>query len=247
MRIVLGAWTHRTLVQLIDTTSSITDAGERIGMLSEHFLGTQYRESTLVGDIHTGEELVINLEAVDCLTFIEYVEALRLSSVFDDFPEMLKKVRYRKGMVSFRHRNHFFTDWPQYRQGCLRDVTREIGGSVTKTVLKRLNDREDGSCILPGIQPVQREIRYIPSGDVDTDMVNSLKTGDYAGMYTERAGLDVSHVGIVIRSGGSCRFRHASSSSEERGVVDRDFQEYISRKPGILVFRSQTEQGQVLR
>ena len=67
--------------------------------------------------------------------------------------------------------------------------------------------------------------------------MNSLKTGDYIGIYSTVHGLDVSHVGIVIRDGETIFLRHASSQKKYRKVIDQDLKEYILNKPGIIVLR----------
>jgi hypothetical protein len=64
-----------------------------------------------------------------------------------------------------------------------------------------------------------------------------MRTGDYVGIYSEIKGLDVSHVGIVIKDGDKIYLRHASSQKKQRKVVDQDFKDYIFKKPGIIVFR----------
>ena len=75
----------------------------------------------------------------------------------------------------------------------------------------------------------------MPSGLVDRGVLGSLRTGDYVGIYTEAEGLDVSHVGIIIRDGRRLLFRHASSV--KRKVLDQDFLPYINGKSGIVVLR----------
>ena len=58
-----------------------------------------------------------------------------------------------------------------------------------------------------------------------------------SGIYSNRPDLDVSHVGIVIRDGNKLLFRHASSASRHKKVIDEDFMKYVSSKPGIIVLR----------
>jgi hypothetical protein len=98
-----------------------------------------------------------------------------------------------------------------------------------------LNRKDDGSYFLPGIGPFERTISYIPSQSVNETTCRRLRTGDYVGIYSSLSGLDVSHVGIAVKDGPSMNFRHASSAAQK--VVDQDFSEYISGKPGIIVFR----------
>jgi hypothetical protein len=233
----LGPMSEGDIDRLIARGATIPDAGEHIDFLSERLLGTAYGEATLEGCAGSPEVFVINLEKVDCFTFIDYVEAMRLSATFAQFVTNLRRLRYRKGFVSFENRNHFFTDWKGSNRAFVADVTREIGGVMTKSVVKTLNRKEDGTCFLPGITPTERRIDYIPGQVVDGRLLARLKTGDYAGIYSPMAGLDVSHVGIIVAKGPVLKFRHASSLDAHRKVVDQDFREYMADKPGLIVLR----------
>ena len=240
--ILLCRWTQEKLDSILHESSEIKGVGARINFLSVLFLGTDYKESTLIGDAGAPEIFVINLEGVDCFTFLDYVEAMRLSDSFSEFKENLRKVRYRNGKMSFENRNHFFTDWGEFNSDSVNDITEKIGGQKTKSMAKTLNKREDGTFFLPGIPVTQRIIKYIPSrgvesptGVIDDSIINKLKTGDYIGIYSEKQGLDVSHAGITIKDKNSIYFRHASL--KQRKVVDDDLREYISDKPGVVILR----------
>lgn len=235
--IIPGKWTEDALGAVIRDSTLISSAGERIAFLSKQFLGTKYKEETLTGGLDTAEVFVINLDAMDCFTFIEYVEAMRLSSSYDGFKANLRDIRYCSGMVNFGKRNHFFTDWKLYNAGHIDDATRLIGERNTEKSLKTLNRKKDGGLFLPGIPISEREVYYIPARHIDGDIMDRLKTGDYIGIYSEDNGLDVSHAGILIRDGVNTALRHASSSPELRKVVDQDFPGYVSARPGIIVLR----------
>jgi hypothetical protein len=236
-QIRLGNFSQDEIDALIYRCYSIPDVSGRIDFLSRRLLGTPYRESTLIGDIFIPEVLVVNLEGVDCFTFIDYVEAMRLSEFFSGFIDNLKKVRYKFGSVSFENRNHFFSDWKESNSGTVLDITEEVGGMKAKKISKILNREEDGSYFLPGIAPAEREIFYIPSSAISGPVLGKIMPGDYIGIYSLTAGLDVSHVGIFIREGAQSYLRHASSQPEFRKVIDQDFQEYIQNKSGIIIFR----------
>ncbi len=234
----LGRFSGDGLEGLIQRASAFSDPGLRIRMISEEFLGIPYRGFTLVGDREIPERLVIDLEGMDCFTFLDYVEAIRLSRSADDFPHALIGVRYRGGAVAFDHRNHFFTDWALSPDRPVSDITGDIGGKWCARKSKRLNMKEDGSVFLPGLRIVEREISYVPAGRVEGPVEGRLRTGDYVGIYSLTEGLDVSHVGIFIRKGDACCLRHASSSGEQGKVIDQDFGSYIRGKPGIVVLRA---------
>jgi hypothetical protein len=220
---------------LINASSVIATPGEKIAFLSEKFLGTPYRESTLIGNDTVQEVLVVNLEGVDCFTFIDYIEAMRLSGSFREFTEKLRKVRYRSGEVAFSKRNHFFSDWTEYNRDCVQDVTEAIGGKNTEKTRKTLNRKGDGTRFVDGSPIVERVISHIPSEAVDLTMLGRLRTGDYAGVYSSLPGLDVSHVGVIINEGKTVSLRHASI--KHRSVVDEDFAAYITGTSGLVILR----------
>jgi hypothetical protein len=236
-QIDFGAHTLEEWERILRTASHIEDTGERVQFLSDHFIDTAYAESTLKGDHRAPEILVVNLHRVDCMTFLEYIEAMRLSSSFPEFIGNLKRVRYKSGSVDFVARNHFFTDWKEFNADTIEEVTAAIGGMRTVCIHKKLNEKEDGTPFLQGIQPVVRAISYIPSDMVDEEVMNNLRGGDYTGIYSPLDGLDVSHAGIIVRHNNVVYFRHASSQPWYRRVIDQDFREYITGKPGIVVFR----------
>lgn len=237
MILTIGRWTEDELDCIIREAAKIADFGERVAYLSERFLNTPYREATLIGSDNLAEELVIDLSGMDCFTFLDYVEAMRLSRSFSDARDRLKQVRYRGGHISYRTRNHFFTDWVQYRSDSVRDVTRDIGTGKSKEVQKTLNRKDDGALFLNGIEPLDRTIAYIPAYEINDAMLQRLRTGDYAGIYSEKIGLDVSHVGIIIRAGASLFLRHASSSTAHRNIVDQDLMQYMKGKLGLIILR----------
>ena len=229
---------------LIRESSQIKSVGKRIDFLSGQFLDLDYKENTLIGDVNTPEVLVINLERVDCFTFIDYIEAMRLSDSFSEFKNKLRRVRYKSGIVAFENRNHFFTDWREFNSDFIDDITEEIGAEKTIRVQKTLNQKKDRTYFLPGIQTVKREIKYIPPDSINDSGLNKLRTGDYIGIYSKVNWLDVSHVGIIVKDGDNICLRHASSQKEHRKVVDQDFKKYISGKPGIIVLRTKAPNTQ---
>jgi hypothetical protein len=237
MVFIPGGLSEDILDGLIREAAALGTPGERIELISRRFLGTPYRQGTLIGDLHTPEVFVINLREMDCLTFLEYVEAMRRSASFREFQDNLLRVRYRSGVPEFRERNHFFTDWRDSEGGFIRDVTQELGQAV-RTVKKDLNRKADGSRYLPGIRPPERTVRYLPSAALKGAQ-GLIRTGDYIGIYSAEPGLDVSHTGIAVRAKDTLMLRHASSRQRYRRVVDEPLATYLKGKPGIVVLRPQ--------
>ncbi len=235
--IKLGKWTEPGLETLMTESVTAGGIGERIGIISSEFLGTPYVADTLTGNANTPEVFTVDLEGMDCFTYVDYVEALSISSSFPAFEENLKKIRYKDGVVAFQNRNHFFSDWPINNSGKVKDVTRTIGGDKTRSASKSLNLKKDSSVYLPGIPVVNRTINYIPSSAIDGELISNLQTGDYVGIFTDIDGLDVSHTGIIVKKGDEAYLRHASSREKNMKVVDESLNEYMAKKPGLVVYR----------
>jgi hypothetical protein len=237
-QINLGKWTEHDLDMILQEASRISENGKRIDILSRHFLEVKYRENTLTGSAMTPEDFVINLGALDCFTFLDYIEAMRLSTSFVDFKRNLVMVRYKSGKIDYINRNHFFSDWREFNKDIIQDISLQISVERTRTIKKILNLKEDGTLYLPGLAPVERTIDYIPANVINETVIRKCKTGDYIGIYTDEPGLDVTHVGIIIKNKGEVYLRHASSLPECRKVIDQDFTTYMTGKPGFLVFRA---------
>lgn len=235
--IKLGKWDQNMLENLMKKASQINRIGRKIDFISRQFLGTQYSESTLIGSEKTREVLVVNLSGVDCFTFIDYVEALLLSNSYIAFKDNLIHIRYRSDIISFDHRNHFFSDWSVFNRDLIEDVTVQVGGRLKRSSRKNLNVKEGGGLYLPGIATIERTINYIPASALNEPIMRKLRTGDYIGIYTDSAGLDVTHVGIIIKSKGTTYFRHASSRAGYRKVIDQEFMTYMVGQPGFIVLR----------
>jgi hypothetical protein len=233
----LGKWDLNTLENIMTKAFQVNRIGRKIDFISRQFLGTPYSESTLIGSEKTREVFVVNLSGVDCFTFIDYVEALRLSDSFSAFKDNVIHIRYRSGIISFDHRNHFFSDWSVFNRDLIEDATMKVGGRKTQSTQKILNVKENGTLYLPGIIPMARTINYIPASTLDEPIMRKLRTGDYIGIYTDNAGLDITHVGIIIKRKGTTYLRHASSLAGYRKVIDQEFLTYMVGRPGFLVLR----------
>ena len=233
----LGKFTEAKLNQILDNSNKLESNSSKIEYISRKFLDTPYQENTLIGSDKTKEALTINLEGVDCFTYLDYVESLRLSKTFENFKNNLIKTRYKENKVSYTNRNHFFSDWGLYNDN-IENVTTLVGGNLVEINEKKLNQKDSGNLYLNKIPVVIRDISYIPTKKINGSLLKNLRTGDYIGLYTDRNGLDVSHTGILVKSEGKVYLRHASSREKNRKVVDEELLEYLKNKPGIVVFRA---------
>ncbi|EXU76097.1 DUF1460 domain-containing protein [Erwinia mallotivora] len=244
---VHSAWQTRTdpfttqqAAKIIDNTvvpEGSSTQGERIEQISAYFLGTPYQSDTLSGSATQPEVLVADFNGVDCFTLIDYVNALSHSQKPDDFLPQLIKTRYIDSKVDYLHRKHFFTDWFATMPRNATDVTTLISQDYV-TVRKNLNRKSDGGEFISGLGTVSREINYIAGAHINQSVLDNLRTGDFIGVYSPIAGLDVSHVGIVIKKDGKVWFRNASSLDKNQKVVDSPLLDYMKSKPGIIVLRA---------
>lgn len=220
------------------TPSSGGNHGDAISRVSSTFLGTPYQANTLIGGPTIPEALVVNFNGVDCFTLADYVEALTRSHDQKSFLQNLTEVRYTGGNVDYLSRRHFFSDWVATTPRNARDVTPDISPDYA-TADKQLNRKPYGGEYILGLGIHPRKINYIPGKAISQQVLDHLKTGDYVGVYSPLDGLDVSHVGIVVRYNGQVWFRNASSLAANRKVVDSPFLEYMRAKPGIVVLRAE--------
>ena len=233
----LGNFTQQSIDRIIGVSNDTPSVETKIETISQKFLSVPYLGHTLIGSNNKQEILTINLSGMDCFTYIDYVEAIRNSSDFNSFKIQVKNIRYKKGIVEYAARNHFFSDWPQNNSSNVTDVTKTFGSENTITVKKYLNLKNDGTNYLDGIPVVERNITYLPTKKISSGIIEKLKTGDYIGIYSNLDGLDVSHTGIVVKKDGKAFIRHASSRKVNNKVVDEDLVVYLKNKPGIVVYR----------
>ena len=99
------------LDRLLSGSRTSRSTGPRIEFLSRHFLGQPYQSNPLVGSATESEVFTVSLDSFDCVTYIETILALALSSKAGDFTEWLRKIRYQGGRVAWNRRNHYMTGW----------------------------------------------------------------------------------------------------------------------------------------
>jgi Protein of unknown function (DUF1460)/Transglycosylase SLT domain len=234
----ISSQSEQILQTLLTVRNSASPAGlsERSETVSRQFLGVPYGANTLGGSATEPEQLVIELQKLDCFTYAHYVEALKRAKNREEFIDRLIEVRYKDGVVGFQNRKHFFTDWSVSTPAIATDVTTSLSANSIQ-VTKTLNKKDSGGVYLPGIPVVPRTISYIPSQQVDSSVLGRLRTGDYIGAYAEDGGLDVTHVGIFIDTPDGPVLRNASSLRANSKVVDSPLLDYLQTVPGVVVLR----------
>ncbi|MCK5825936.1 MAG: DUF1460 domain-containing protein, partial [Desulfuromusa sp.] len=205
------------------------------------FLQTPYLANTLIGTADTAEIFVLRFDGIDCFTFLDYVEALRRSSNFTEFKEVLRQIRYHNGKVTFLDRNHFFSVWGNTPLAPLRDITAQVGGTNVCWVEKYLNQKGDKTLYLSGYPVKKQVIAFILPEAIDAALLNQLQSGDYIGIYSPLPGLDVSHTGIIIKKNGKTYLRHASTRPWRQQVIDEALLPYLDGQKGLIIYRPVAE------
>jgi hypothetical protein len=238
--------------------------GDRVKPLSElvltvgrHFLGAPYEPDTL--EREGSEELVVNLRAFDCVTFVEnaiVLAGLKHSgkTAFADYTASLEKIRYRRGRCSgYASRLHYFTDWlyDNGRKGLVQDMTREIGGIPYRKTFHWLADRREDH---PGLKDPtafrrlriveatcsRRPLFFIPKASLEK-AEDQMRDGDIIAMTTNERGLDVSHTGLAVRLRGQIHLLHASSAAGRVVLSDITLNRYLATqrsRTGIIIGRA---------
>lgn len=234
---LLDPLTERKIEELTAILPDKIGTSERLDKISEQFLGTQYQENLLIGSEEKEEELVINLNQVDCLSFLEYCVALNRSTSRTMFIHELIRTRYFHQKISFLTRRHFFSDWWAETPQISRDITPEITYYHIQNI-QYLNQKDKkGGRYLPGLPIKERLITHIPTAHVTNFLLQRVQLGDLIGIYTKKKGLDVVHTGFAIPSHHGLLFRNASSLKKNRKVIDTPLLDYIQNKDGLVIQR----------
>lgn len=234
-----------------------SDFGKTIVAVGKTFLETPYVAKTL--EIGKTESLVVNLQGLDCTTFIENVLAFSLmlkneQTEFLNFTQTLETIRYKDGKLDgYGSRLHYFTEWIRNNEqkGIIKSITAEIGGieiekdinfmGTHRELYPFLKDEANFEKILATEKNLAKEtFCYLPQDQIEANE-HLIKTGDIIALATSINGLDVTHTGIATREkDGRIHLLHASTGTMEVEVTKKPLAEYlkgVKKNIGILVAR----------
>lgn len=219
---------------------------KKIELISAVFLDTPYVANRLVGSNDVAEKLVVDLLGLDCFTYLDYLEAFKTANNQEAFLNNLQRVRYIDSKVEYLKRKHFYSDWLFENQKLVIDLTKEDKklADLASVDVVQINLGKNGEYI-PNLGVREREISYIPRDNVSDANLSSIVSGDYVGFRREIAGLDVTHVGLLIKKTDGIYVRHASSAKSAKKVVDQKLVDYLAINTGvkgILLFRPKVAQ-----
>ncbi|MHB9134146.1 MAG: N-acetylmuramoyl-L-alanine amidase-like domain-containing protein [Armatimonadota bacterium] len=180
---------------------------------------------------------------VDCVTYVEHVYAMALSTSREQFDDTLRRIRYRDGQVDYRWRNHYtVSDWLPANAWFMRDITDEVGAGVTKTMTKTISRgkffADKGLTQYAKVPDEQATATYIPRGQVK-GIAGKLKTGDMVIFVVSTPSIIAGHVGLVRVTSNGVFVQHASLS--KKMVITSNLVDYVHDIPerfvGIKVAR----------
>lgn len=238
------------------STQSHKPIGDLITGIGLSFLGTPYVAATLENGLD--EKLVINLRQLDCTTFAENCLALANTvkmgkTDFISFAKQLERIRYRDGLRNrYPSRLHYFSEWiyNNHQKQLINESINQKGVKTGKDIhfmsthpnsypVLKAHPEVIASIADQEKELTQAGLYYFPGNDLQ-NLYNNLQHGDIVGLTSTVEGLDINHVGIIIRKGNAFHLLHASQS-EKKVVVSEsplaDFLKPTSKNSGIMIAR----------
>ncbi|WP_086476439.1 N-acetylmuramoyl-L-alanine amidase-like domain-containing protein [Arenibacter amylolyticus] len=234
-----------------------TNLGETMVAVGKTFIGIPYVAKTL--EIGDKESLVVNLQGLDCTTFVENVLAFSRmlamnQSDFNSYTEHLETIRYRDGTLDgYPSRLHYFSEWfaNNEKKGLIKDLTASMGGvesskeinfmSTHRNLYPFLKEVENYKKIKESEQFLKDQSIFILPQDKIAEMEYLIQSGDIIAMTTSIEGLDITHTGIATREAdGRIHLLHASTGSMEVEVTTLPLADYlkeVKNNTGIMVAR----------
>ena len=257
---------HNCAKDTIRITEILTDIlrndpgspGGRIEAIGSLFLETPYVAHTLEVDSGMPEVITVNIDELDCTTFVETVAAMARTigegrSSWRDFVYNLENIRYRGGkMDGYGSRLHYNADWivdNSYR-GNVKDVTPFFPKVTyaTKSINFMSTNRDryvalSDSAEFERILSVENGYRnhrypYIKSIDLGNKATKAaFKGGDIVALTSNLKNLDVTHMGIITIRRGEPYLMHASSSLGKVVITSVPLDEFMRRNRNLTGLR----------
>jgi hypothetical protein len=231
---------------------------EIIVEIAKSFIGVDYAAGTL--EAPGEEQLLINLQTLDCVTFFENSLVLARCikkglMTFEDYKKELQFVRYRGGIIDkYPSRLHYTSDYffDNEKKGVLENITMRLGGIRYKKKIDFMSTHansylqlRDNPEFVKTIAEQESEINkrtiyHIPKTKV-RKLASGIKDGDILGITTTIKGLDCTHTGIAVRQKRELHMIHAPVPGSKVQISDMPLWEYlmkIKKDAGIMVVRA---------
>lgn len=227
-----------------------------VEMVGKEFMETPYVANTLE---KMPEHLVVNLRELDCTTFGENCLAIARviksgDTSFENYTKELQTLRYYNGAINgYPSRIHYFSDWifENNKRGFVKHVSEEISHvpypmetnfmSTHPDSYPQLIDNEKDVKVLKAKEEEisARKMYFLPKEDL-SKYESQLNDGDIVGLTTSVAGLDITHVGIIVHVNGLVHLMHASLNEMKVIISEQSLEEYLKGRnsvTGIMVAR----------
>lgn len=226
--------------------------GERVAAFGRQLVGTPYVAHTLEADSAGAPEmLTVNLDGIDCTTFVETVAALAMTvgegrTGWRDYLYNLERLRYRSGeMDGYASRLHYVCDWVvnNISKGIIQEMTDRMPGVryAEKTIdfMSANRDRYPALADSATFERVKltesgyhkHRYPYIRTNDAGASKARAIyNNGDMLAFTSNIKNLDVTHMGILLIDGdGIPRVMHASSSAGKVVISQESLADFLRR------------------
>lgn len=241
---------------LIDASvHDFNNPSERAGYIARKFIGTPYVAHTLEAE---QEELTVNIDELDCTTFVETVLAMAYTvgegrTSWRDFTYNLERIRYRNGEINgYASRLHYICDWvvDNVHRGNFEDATRNFPhiNYVVRTIDFMSSHRGQypalkDSAEFARIKDVEIGYRshrfpYVKSLDLDKKATKAaFRDGDAVALVCSLKDLDVTHMGFVVKIDGEPYLLHASSTNGKVEISAKPLDGFIKKNRSLIGVR----------
>lgn len=228
------------------------DISDLISRIAVSFVDTPYVAGTL--DRNEVEEAVVNLEELDCVTFVENSLCIarcikKQHFRFSDLVDEVIYTRYRDGNIGdYTTRLHYTSEWiiNNIKKGVVEDITESLGGTKHKFNINFMSNNIE---FYPALQNNKQYIQKIKNIEEFLSeqtffviykrniksVMKKLRDGDIILIATSAKGLDYSHIGLLFNR----KMLHASSK-HKKVLIDKSLDVYIrgnKKAIGITVLR----------
>lgn len=247
-------YTASDSLEVVDLLRKYSDssASDDVLAFARHFIGRPYVAHTL--EVADPECLVVNLQGLDCTTYVETVLALTMtkrqkSDKFADFCRNLERIRYFNGRRSgYLSRLHYFTWWmhDNLQKGVVTEVPvgRKFRApiKVNNYYMSRHASAYKMLVAHPewtdSIRALERKFNgpdgYYLSEEhtaLGKAYLGEIQNGDIIAIVTTKAGLDYSHLGFAVWGKDGCLHLLNASSLYDHVVEDKNtLRKYLARQ-----------------
>ena len=226
------------------------------------FLDVPYVAHTL--EVNDDEQLVINVEELDCTTLVETVTALTLCAYRKEFTyaayqNALRNMRYRDGVINgYPSRIHYFTDWIMSNQqaGIVSEIQQPNPPfTAVQTVKVSYMSEHPQSYKAMKAHPeyvseirqmeqrlTGQKFRFIPKSEVKNTeaMRSAVHDGDIIAITCNKPGLDIAHLGFAVWHKDGLHLLNASQLHKKVVEEPMTLYQYLQKHPshtGIRIIR----------